>query len=136
MNADVNEVRLCGSVDRIRQITTRTGSPMAEVLLLVRKDKFRVVAFKNLADHLLTRASAGDRLAVTGSLSLFSWRDEATQEWRNSFAVTAWGVELAGEKVSYQKEQQAPPPGGDRRSAPPPGRDRYQPPTAGPDDPF
>jgi single-stranded DNA-binding protein len=125
---DLNECRMTGTIERIKSIPTRTGSPMAEVLLLVRRDKFRVVAFKNLADHLITHAAVGDRLAVTGSLSVSSWRDEVSQEWRNSFAVTAWGVELSGEKVSYQREQLAPPPNGARR------RDEMH--QAGPGDPF
>lgn len=138
MNKDMNECRLSGTIDRVKQITTRSGSPMAEVLLVVRKDKFRVTAFGNLAEHLLTRAVVGGRLSVTGSLSVSNWKDEATGEWRNSFAVTAWGVELAGEQVAYQKERkQTSRPDGDRPPAPPPGRrDRYRLPTAGPDDPF
>ena len=78
---------------------------MAEVLLHARQDKFRVTAFNNLASHLLTHGKAGDRLAVTGSLSVSNWKDEATGEWKNSFSVTAWAIELNGQQLAYQKEK-------------------------------
>ncbi|MGD9506463.1 MAG: single-stranded DNA-binding protein [Syntrophobacteraceae bacterium] len=124
---DQNEVRLTGTIDKTRRIATKTGAPMAEVILTVRQDRFRITAFGNVAEHLLARANAGDRLSVTGSLSVSSWKDETTGEWRNSFAVQAWGVELHGEKVSYERKQQAPPVKSGRRN------EGY---TAGPNDPF
>ena len=138
MTKDMNECRLSGTIDRVKQITTRSGAVMAEVLLKVRQDKFRITAHGNLAKHLLTRAAAGDRLAITGTVAVSNWRDETTGQWNTSCSVTAWGVELAGEQVAYQKERkQTPLPDGSRPPAPPPGRrDRYRLPTAGPDDQF
>ena len=138
MTKDMNECRLSGTIDRVKQITTRSGAVMAEVLLKVRQDKFRITAHGNVAEHLVACAVVGGRLSVTGSLSASNWKDEATGQWRNSFAVTAWAVEIGGEQVAYQKERkQTPRTDGDRPPAPPPGRrDRYRLPTAGPDDPF
>lgn len=102
--SDTNECKLSGTIDRLRRINTKSGNPMAEVLLQVRQDKFRVTAFGNLAEHILAGAQAGERLSVTGTLSVSNWKDEASGEWRNSFAVTAWAVEMNGEKISYQRQ--------------------------------
>ena len=121
-----NECRLSGQIDRVRKITTKTGAAMCEVILTVRGDHFRVVSFGNLAEYILAHAVAGDELAVTGSLSISNWKDEATGEWRNSFAVTAWGIELHGEAVAYQKKQQ---PKSQKKQ-------RWQPPVAQPGDYF
>lgn len=128
MSQDLNECRMTGAVDRIRQVTTKTGAPMAEVLLKVRQDRFRVIAHGNVAEHLLVAAGPGDRLSVTGSLSISSWRDEATQEWRNSFSVTAWAAEIHGNKIAYQRKQ------AQRQAAP--RRQKYEPPAAQAGDPF
>jgi len=100
---DINEVRLAGTIDRLRAIATKTGNPMAEVLLKVRQDSFRVTAFGNLAQRILTDAHQGQRLSVSGTLATSSWKDETTGDWRNSFSVTAWVIELAGEKISHQR---------------------------------
>ncbi|WP_319585291.1 OB-fold nucleic acid binding domain-containing protein [uncultured Desulfobulbus sp.] len=101
----INETKLAGTVDRIRPISTKTGATMCEVILKIRQDRFRVTAFKNVAESILSRISAGDRLSVTGTLSPSSWKDESTGEWRNSFAVQAWAVEIDGEKITYQREE-------------------------------
>jgi len=126
-NQDANECRLTGTVDRTRKITTKSGAPMAEVLLKVRQDRFRVIAHGNVAEHLLVASGPGDRLTATGTLTISSWKDESTGEWRNSFAVTAWAVEIHGDTVAFQRKQKATP-----RTC----GQRYEPPTAQPCDPF
>lgn len=126
MKNDANEVRMTGAVDRIKRITTRTGAAMVEVILKVRQDRFRVTALGNVAEHLLDSCAPGDRLSITGSLSVFNWKDEATQEWRNSFSVTAWACEIHGDKIAYQRHEK--PASTTRR------RDEL--PMAGPNDPF
>jgi len=126
---DINEARLSGVIDRLRRITTKTGAAMAEVLLRVRKDSFRITAHGNVAERLLQAAQPGHRLSVTGNLTASSWRDETTGEWKNSFGVTAWSIELAGEKHIYQRV--------DQPKAPPPARQGETLDfTARPDDPF
>ena len=128
---DLNEARLSGTIERLRPITTKTGATMAEIILVVRKDKFRATAFGNLAERLLAGAQVGHRLSVTGTLTTSNWKDEATGEWRNSFAVTAWGLELHGEKVSYQRANHQ------NHQKPPPARQgETWDFTARPDDPF
>ena len=126
--AEQNEVRLTGSIDRVKRINTKTGSNMAEVLLQVRKDRFRIVAFGNLADFILTHGKPGEVLGVTGTLATSSWKDEATGEWRNSVEVTAWVADLDGRQEAYQRKQRA--------AQPSTGPRRYVPPVAQPDDPF
>jgi len=100
---DINEVRLAGTIDRVKAISTKTGNPMAEILLKVRQDSFRVTAFGNLAERILADAHQGQRLSVSGTLATSSWKDETSGDWRNSFSVTAWAAELAGEKISHQR---------------------------------
>ena len=91
MSQDTNECRLTGTIEKTRPITTRTGQPMCEIILRVRQDRFRVVAHGNVAEHLLVAAGPDDRLTITGTLATSNWRDETSGEWKNSFAVTAWG---------------------------------------------
>jgi len=99
---DQNEVKLSGTINRLKPITTSTGTPMAEALLQVDKYQFRVTALGNLAEGILAKAQDGDRLGVTGTLTANSWQDKDGQ-WRNSFCVTAWLVEIHGEKLAYQR---------------------------------
>ena len=108
--SDSNEARLSGTIDHLKKVNTKSGNPMAEVILKVRKDSFRVTAFGNVAEYLLLTAHPGCRLFVTGTLTTSSWKDEATEEWCNSFAVTAWGIEMHGEKISYQRAARPEPP--------------------------
>ena len=135
---DTNRVELTGTVDRIRSITTKTGKPMAEILLKVRQDRFRAVAHSNVAEHILAEATEGARLAVSGSLNVSNWKDEATGEWKNSFAVTAWAAQIeGGEVVAYQRQRLAAekpkPSGWQKRTS---TRDRAHEFVAGPGDPL
>jgi hypothetical protein len=34
-----------------------------------------------------------------------NWKDEATGEWKNSFSIVAWAVEIHGDKISFQRKQ-------------------------------
>jgi len=127
---DINEVRLAGTIDRLKAIATKTGNPMAEILLKVRQDSFRVTAFGNLAERILAGAHQGQRLSVSGTLTASSWKDESTGDWRNSFSITAWGIELAtGEKISFQRADR-------REHSSPAGQGEALDFTSRPDDPF
>lgn len=106
---DLKECRLTGSIDRIRPMQTKTGAAMAEIILKVRKDRFRVVSHGNVAKHLLASCNPGDRLTLTGTLATSSWKDETTGEWRNSFSITAWGAEIGGDVISYQRVEKSTP---------------------------
>jgi len=79
---------------------------MAEIILAVNQNRFRVTAFGNLGQRLLS-CVAGERLAVTGQITTSSWRGETTGEWKNSWGITAWGAEIDGEKVAFQRARPA-----------------------------
>lgn len=80
MSQNTNEYRLTGTVEKIKPVTTKTGAPMAEVILKVRQDRFRVLAHGNVAEHLLVAAGPDDRLSLTGTVQPSNWKDEATGE--------------------------------------------------------
>ena len=124
---DTNECRLSGTIERMKSVPTKSGAAMAGIILHVRQDRFRVVAHGNVAEHILSRGKAGDRLSISGTMSVSNWKDEATGEWRNSFSVTAWSVEIGGENVAYERKQQ---------SASSSRRQQYEPPTVHQSAPF
>lgn len=101
---DHNEVHLAGSVDRIKEIKTKTGSAMCEIILQVKSDKIRTTAFGNIASHLLLACGPGDRLSITGTLSVRNWKDENTGSWKTSTEVKCWACEIHGNKIEYQRD--------------------------------
>lgn len=106
---NINEIRFSGTAERLQAITTKSGNSMATLLLKVGHDKFKVVAFKNVADALL-RCNDGDQISITGKGSINSWKDNEGH-WHNDFQVTAWAAEIDGQQISYQKanaDKQAP----------------------------
>lgn len=128
MSQDTNECRLTGAIEKIKPVTTKTGAVMAEIILKVRQDRFRVVGHGNVAEHLLVAAGPDDRLSLTGTVQPSSWRDEATGEWKSSFSIAAWSVEIHGDKIAFQRKQAQRQAGGQRQ--------KYEPPTAQPGDYF
>jgi len=99
---DTNEIRFSGTIERLKSIQTRTGTSMATFLLKVGQDRFKVVAFKNIADAIL-KNSDGAQVSVTGSGSINSWKDN-DDHWHNDFQLSAWDIEIhGGEKLSYEK---------------------------------
>jgi len=126
---DSNEVRLTGAIEKIKSVPTKTGAAMAEIILRVRQDRFRVLAHKNVAEHLLVAAGPNDRLSLTGTVQPSNWKDEATGEWKNSFSIVAWAVEIHGDKISFQRKQA-------QRQAGQGLHQKYEIPTAQAGDPF
>jgi len=127
---DENECRLTGTVERVKPVQTKSGATMAEVLLKVRQDRFRVVAHGNVAEHLLTVAGPDDRLSLMGTIQPSNWKDESTGAWHNSFSVAAWAVEIHGGQIAYLRKQSP----GQRGFAQNQRRDEI--PIAQPGDPF
>ena len=70
-----NRVEFTGTIERLQQITTKTGNPMARFLLAVGQDKFRVVAFGNLVESIMA-AGEGAQVGVTGPGSINSWQTD------------------------------------------------------------
>ncbi len=100
---DTNEIRFSGTIERLKSIKTKTGNSMVSFFLKVGKEKFKVIAFKNIADALL-KCGDGAQVSVTGSGSINSWKDDK-EHWHNDFQVSAWGVEISGQKIVYEKNR-------------------------------
>ncbi len=98
---DINEIRFSGIIERLKSVNTQTGTSMAALLLKVSQDKFKCVAFKNVADAIL-KCSDGDKIRITGSGSINSWKDNE-ERWRNDFQVSAWEVEIHSTHTKYEK---------------------------------
>ena len=80
---------------------------MVKLLLQVRRERFWVIAFKDVATAILSRCKADDRITVTGTAGINSWKDDEG-EWHNDFQVSAWSAEIQGDKVSFQRKEEAP----------------------------
>ncbi len=98
---DFNEVKLIGTIERLQSVETKTGKPMASWLLRVQSNKFKCLAFGNLAETVL-RCSEGERIGVAGSGSISNWKDNDGQ-WHNDFQVSAWSVGIDGQEIAYNK---------------------------------
>ena len=107
---EINQIRFAGTIERLQQVRTRTGTTMARWLLQVGRDKFKCVAFKNVAEAVL-QLNNGDRISITGTGSINSWQD-GEGHWHNDFQASCWAVEIAGEKIVYNKpgRKKVPPP--------------------------
>ena len=97
---DINEIRFSGTIDRLQKINTKSGISMATTLLKVGQNKFKIVAFKNVADALL-RCNDRDRVTVQGSGSINSWKDNE-EHWHNDFQLTAWSAGINEQTVEYE----------------------------------
>lgn len=100
---NINETRFSGTIKRLQQVQTKKGTSMARWLLSVGRDKFKCIAFKNVADAVL-RCNDGDRITLAGKGSINSWKDDEGH-WHNDFQVTAWTVEIDGQEINYQKAE-------------------------------
>jgi single-stranded DNA-binding protein len=97
-----NKVEFSGSIERLKSIQTKTGNTMASWLLKVGQDKFKCVAFKNVAEAVL-QCKDGDKISVSGTGSINSWEDDK-EHWNNDFQLTAWLVEIDERLVEYEKD--------------------------------
>lgn len=102
--AEKNRVELTGTVEQLKPIKTKTGTPMAKWLLKVGDDRFWCVAFHNLAQVILDRGD-GVQIGITGTGSINSWKTDQGH-WRNDFQVTAWGLEIDGVAHAFEKVTQ------------------------------
>jgi hypothetical protein len=63
---DINKIRFSGTIERLKSVNTKTGTTMTTLLLKVGQDKFKCIAFKNVADAIL-KLRDEDQISVTGS---------------------------------------------------------------------
>jgi single-stranded DNA-binding protein len=102
---NTNRIEFTGTIERLQQISTRSGKPMCRFLLVVGQDKFRAVCFGNLVGVVMA-AGEGATVGITGTGSINNWQTE-DGAWRNDFQATAWAVEIDGEVFAYHKAQEA-----------------------------
>lgn len=124
-----NRVEFTGTVERLRSIPTKSGTPMAKFLLKVGDYRFPCVSFSNLAG-IVFDAGEGVEIGLVGQAAINSWKtDDGT--WRNDFQCTAWSVEVDGIATAFEKNgatrrplkneefgRQQPPPTGTPRPGP------------------
>lgn len=101
-----NRIELSGTIDRLREIQTRTGSRMAKFIIKVGEHRFQCVAFGNLATTVLV-AGEGKEIGVVGSGAINSWKTE-DGTWRNDFQVTSWCAEIDGIVTAFEKTRKVP----------------------------
>ncbi len=103
--ADINEIKLSGTINKFYRLKTKAGGPMVKMLLKVGKDTFWVLGYGNVASAI-TALKEGDELAISGTAQMNNWRDEAG-DWHNDFNAVAWAVEIDGQQVKYKKSEPA-----------------------------
>ncbi len=99
---DINEIRFSGTILILQSINTKSGVTMATLLLEVSQDKFKCVAFKNVAEAIL-RLRGADQISVAGSGSINSWKDNQGH-WHNDFQLSVWECEIDGKVTQYKKK--------------------------------
>lgn len=104
---DINSCHCSGRIIDIREIKTKTGLPMARLSILCWRDDFTLVAFDNLAQHLLQHYQNGSRLEVRGKLQSSKWEKGDTKY--HSFQINISEI-LEGKEVIKQEKSKAPEP--------------------------
>lgn len=105
---DVNEVRLTGTIESVKEIPLRDGSGSgAKAFIKVTRgsgktgeDRFSLTAWENVAADLLAIGS-GQRVKIEGRLRRDSWTDRTTGDRKFDTSITASSVvaEPATEEV-------------------------------------
>jgi single-stranded DNA-binding protein len=104
---ETNKIEFTGTIERLKAVNTKSGVSMATLLLKVDQNKFKCVAFNNVAEAIL-KYSDGDQISVAGSGSINSWKDNK-DHWHNDFQLSVWKCEINGKTIEYEKNP------GDRR---------------------
>jgi single-stranded DNA-binding protein len=91
---DKNECHLEGMVERFAVVQTKTGTPMIRFTLACNRDRFTVIAFKELA---ATRLNDGDRVAIIG--------EAQTNSWDGKDGVKRHDVQFVARSISSTVEQ-------------------------------
>lgn len=78
MSYDVNECRFSGKISNVREIKTRTGTPMTSCRLQCWKEQVRCVGFKEVAGQILSFTD-GARVEISGKIQSSIWEKEGTK---------------------------------------------------------
>ena len=93
---DINSIHVSGTVAIFKQVETKTGTPMIRFVIQCWKERFIVVAFKDLAQF--TRLNPGERVEVKGHIQSTLWKDE-NGATRSGFQIIAKDIWSAGQVV-------------------------------------
>lgn len=121
MTFDQNHCKFSGTAQNIKQIQTKTGTPMASFFLKCWKESFRIICFKEVAPQALAMKE-GDRAKLVGKLQTTSWQDKEGNQ--------RYGVQIIADKISADtdnpQDQQSKPDRKPREDKPPPtDRDQF-----------
>ena len=95
---DVNEAKVSGTVERFNIVDTRTGTPMIRFALRCWRERFQIVAFKDLASETTLRP--GERVKVAGRIQCTQWQDKDTGQTRHGFQIIARTIAPDGEQLN------------------------------------
>ena len=110
MSYDINSCRFSGTISDIREIKTRTGTPMSSFRLQCWRENIRCVCFNEVAEKALTFAD-GDRVEIKGKVQSSNWqKDDGTKVYSYQVNVAEIGPESEsregkGKPTSARPEQ-------------------------------
>ena len=94
---DQNECHISGKVEKFSIVNTKTGTPMIRFSISCNKERFTIVAFKELADA--TRLNEGDQVSIIGSIQSTSWESKD--------GVKKYGFQFIASSINGMTEQQS-----------------------------
>jgi len=81
MAYNINHCRFSGTAQDIKQISTKTGTPMATFWLQCWKEKIKIVCFKDLAIQALNTLQGDGHIEVAGRLQSTSWVQDGVKRY-------------------------------------------------------
>ena len=102
MTYDKNQCKFSGTVEAIKPINTKTGTPMVSFKLKCWKEYIKGVAFKDLAEKVIATVKQGDRIEIAGKIESRNYEYEDRKY--NSFQIVADEVEKIATKKPPQLE--------------------------------
>lgn len=79
MDYDLNHCRFSGKIIELKNIETRTGTPMVSLKLQCWKETIRCVCFNEIAERLLQEYAVGYRIEIAGKLQSSNWENNGTK---------------------------------------------------------
>ena len=104
MAYDKNNCEFSGQIIELKDIPTKTGTPMVSLKIQCFKEQIRGVAFKELAEQLLENFEVGDRIEFTGRLQSSNWENNGTKYF--SFQINI--SEIAGQEIQAEPPAENP----------------------------
>ncbi len=96
MAYDRNECIFSGTISELREIQTRTGTPMLTMKLKCWREQLKIVAFNELATETLQTFSDDDRVQISGKFQSTSWEHDGVKKY--GFQIIADNIIKEGEE--------------------------------------